>query len=83
MAHIKYVLTILGLTIVLISSCNYGYIDQEFEGYFYETKWIYDFRLDGTYELSSYGHLGVEGVFDSGKYNIVECTIDLFCYENQ
>lgn len=66
------------LLLVLFSSCDYGYIEQKYEGYFYETKWIYNFSIDGTYELSSFGHLGVEGVFDSGSYSIVNNTIQMY-----
>ncbi len=66
------------LLLLVLSSCEYEYIEQKYEGYFYETKWIYDFNIDGTYKSSSFGHLGVEGVFDSGRYSIINSTIQLY-----
>jgi len=66
------------LLIVSCSECDYGYFDQKYEGYFYETKWEHDFRMDGTYSSLSYGHLGVEGIFDSGYYSLIKNTIQLY-----
>ena len=66
------------LLLLLLLGCDYGYVEQKYEGYFYETMWIYNFKIDGTYKSSSFGHLGVEGVFDSGRYSIINSTIQMY-----
>lgn len=62
----------------LVVGCDYGYIEQKYEGYFYETKWVYEFNIDGTYKSYSFGHLGAEGVFESGLYSVINNTIQMY-----
>ncbi len=37
--------------LLLASSCDYGYINKKYTGYFYETKWVYQFSLDGSFKM--------------------------------
>ena len=74
----ELLLVISTFVLLLLSSCDNNYLDQKYEGYFYETKWIHRFNADGSYESSSFGHLGVDGVFDRGKYSLINSAIQMY-----